>query len=247
VTDPTAEELESALEEYDEFAYPAPDATDIVLAAARRDLARLRAPAAGAPSEAVAELGCFDCGRKYSLGPDLVVPNEDFARIAPNPPDGGVLCPNCMHDRFVKLLGWPSYTAGGIRAVFTSGPFAETEEQRAEREQALDALERELAEKTARVAELEGELNVNMVELIKAARIIRKLESQLAARPALEKTHYVRSREAQGYAYPDCLVCKGEGTVSSRAPEYCGWRWCDCAVTARDAMREPAPKPPEGT
>jgi hypothetical protein len=69
------------------------------------------------------KLGCYDCGRDYTLGPDLVVSNEDWARIAPNPPDGGVLCPNCMHDRFVKILG-NRHTAGGIRAEFMSGPFA---------------------------------------------------------------------------------------------------------------------------
>lgn len=69
------------------------------------------------------ELGCFDCGRKYSLGPDLVVSDADFARIAPNPPEGGVLCPNCMHDRFAALQGDP-HAAGGILARFTSGPFA---------------------------------------------------------------------------------------------------------------------------
>lgn len=69
------------------------------------------------------ELGCHDCGRKYSLGPDLVVSDEDWAVIAPKPDGGGVLCPNCMHDRFVQVLG-DKHKAGNIRAVFTSGPFA---------------------------------------------------------------------------------------------------------------------------
>lgn len=66
------------------------------------------------------ELGCFDCGRPYSLGPDLVLPNDVWAQIAPNPPDGGVLCPNCIHDRLVALR----MPIGSVRAKFTSGPMA---------------------------------------------------------------------------------------------------------------------------
>jgi hypothetical protein len=222
----------------------------------------VRAPAAGAPSEAVAGLGCFDCGRKYSLGPDLVVPNEDFARIAPNPPDGGVLCPNCMHDRFVKLLGGSSYAAGGIRAVFTSGPFAETEEQRAERERALDTLERELwakdeferdirallddcvpglpamsamdvfhaiggfvaglrgelAEKTARVAELETRLAASSAM---ATARLEALESQLAARPALE---WLTPEEAPRDGAPMLLVDYDERDGSAVYGVFQNWK-----------------------
>lgn len=65
-------------------------------------------------------LACYDCGRRYVKGPDLVVPDADWAKIAPH--DGqGVLCPNCMHDRFVAL-GVPD---GSVRARFKSGPFVE--------------------------------------------------------------------------------------------------------------------------
>jgi hypothetical protein len=69
------------------------------------------------------EIGCSDCGRRYSLGPDLVVSDEDWLRIAPKVDGGGVLCPNCMNDRFAKLQDGP-HEAGNIRAVFTSGPFS---------------------------------------------------------------------------------------------------------------------------
>lgn len=66
-------------------------------------------------------LCCYDCGRRYEKGPDLVVSNEDWNRIAPHESGGGVLCPNCMHDRFVAS-GVP---AGSVRAQFKSGPFAD--------------------------------------------------------------------------------------------------------------------------
>lgn len=65
-------------------------------------------------------LCCYDCGRRYDKGPDLIVSDENWAKIAPH--DGqGVLCPNCMHDRFVAL-GVP---AGSVQARFVSGPFAD--------------------------------------------------------------------------------------------------------------------------
>jgi hypothetical protein len=76
--------------------------------------------------EAVAELqlsrplSCYDCGRRYERGPDLHVSREDWLKVAPMPEGGGVLCPNCMHDRFVAL-GVPS---GSVVATFGSGPFA---------------------------------------------------------------------------------------------------------------------------
>lgn len=67
-------------------------------------------------------LCCYDCGRRYEKGPDLIVSREDWEKIAPT--DGeGVLCPNCMHDRFVAL-GVPT---GSVCARFKSGPFAEPE------------------------------------------------------------------------------------------------------------------------
>lgn len=67
-------------------------------------------------------LSCYDCGRRYEKGPDLCISNEDWKRIAPH--DGqGVLCPNCMHDRFVAL----GVKNGSVRAAFGSGPFAEPE------------------------------------------------------------------------------------------------------------------------
>jgi hypothetical protein len=55
VTDPTAKELAEAIEHVASYLSETscPD-DDLVLGAARRELARLRAPAAGAPSEAVA-------------------------------------------------------------------------------------------------------------------------------------------------------------------------------------------------
>lgn len=64
------------------------------------------------------ELGCTDCGRPYSRGPDLVVSDDDWQRIAPRPDGGGVLCPNCMNDRFEQI------GATAVAARFTSGPFA---------------------------------------------------------------------------------------------------------------------------
>lgn len=39
-------------------------------------------------------LGCLDCGKPYRDFPDLIIDNDAFAKIAPNPPDGGILCPN---------------------------------------------------------------------------------------------------------------------------------------------------------
>lgn len=63
-------------------------------------------------------LGCYDCGKPYGQFPDLIIDNDAFARIAPNPPDGGILCPNCINDRLVD--------AGleNVSAKFTSGPMS---------------------------------------------------------------------------------------------------------------------------
>lgn len=69
----------------------------------------------------MAELLCDGgCGRPYLKGPDLVVSNEDWLKIAPRPDGGGVLCPNCMNDAFERLGVAP----GSIKAKFTSGPFS---------------------------------------------------------------------------------------------------------------------------
>ncbi len=63
---------------------------------------------------------CADCGEPYGSDrfPDLVIDNAGFAAIAPRPPDGGLLCPNCLIARLA---------AAGLRGVpfkFTTGPLA---------------------------------------------------------------------------------------------------------------------------
>lgn len=67
-------------------------------------------------------LGCYDCGEQYGSPrfPDLIIDNEAFAQIAPNPPDGGLLCPNCICARL---------EAKGIECNgrFTSGPLMAVE------------------------------------------------------------------------------------------------------------------------
>lgn len=71
------------------------------------------------PEAFLGGLCCYDCGRPYEKGPDLVVSDEDWQRIAPgNKP--ALLCPNCMNDRFEALGVEP----GSIKATFRSGPFA---------------------------------------------------------------------------------------------------------------------------
>jgi len=85
-----------------------------------RDEFRAALTAALATPAPPAGLGCYDCGRLYEKGPDLVLSNEDWTKIAPQPPTAGVLCPNCMNDRFEALGVEP----GSIPAKFTSGPFA---------------------------------------------------------------------------------------------------------------------------
>lgn len=61
---------------------------------------------------------CDDCQRPYGDEhgfPDLVVPDDVWAKIAPH---GGLLCPSCMC--------WRAHAAGVTgRAVFRSGPFCE--------------------------------------------------------------------------------------------------------------------------
>ena len=60
---------------------------------------------------------CFDCGRRYGdeYGfPDLIVPDDVWAKIAPDE-GNGLLCPSCMCRRLYLV---------GIRCKgrFTSGP-----------------------------------------------------------------------------------------------------------------------------
>lgn len=63
-------------------------------------------------------LGCYDCGRPYAKGPDLVIPDKIWNQIAPKPGGGGVLCPNCINDR-LEAKGFEN-----VPAIFTSGPMA---------------------------------------------------------------------------------------------------------------------------
>lgn len=67
------------------------------------------------------KLGCLDCGEPYGSPrfPDLIIDNEAFSAIAPNPPDGGLLCPNCICAR-LHFAG-----LSGVTGRFTSGPIAE--------------------------------------------------------------------------------------------------------------------------
>lgn len=64
---------------------------------------------------------CMDCGRKYGDEhgfPDLVVPNDVWARISPTGDEGGLLCPSCVCRRL--------YDAGiQTTGRFTSGPLCE--------------------------------------------------------------------------------------------------------------------------
>lgn len=68
-------------------------------------------------------LGCVDCGELYGgpRFPDLVIDDESFAKVAPNPPDGGLICPNCLNAR-LEVAGM-----FGVRAVFMSGAMVNDE------------------------------------------------------------------------------------------------------------------------
>lgn len=77
-------------------------------------------------------LGCGDCGRAYSLGPDLVVPDDVWERISPSGDEGGTLCPNCIHDRLVAQ----GFEYASVPAAFTSGPMANPEWKKPIREAA---------------------------------------------------------------------------------------------------------------
>lgn len=66
-------------------------------------------------------LRCYDCGRLYAKGPDLIIDDDAWKAIAPH--DGeGVLCPNCIHDRLVAA----GFEDGSVRASFKSGPMGES-------------------------------------------------------------------------------------------------------------------------
>lgn len=71
-----------------------------------------------AESTTSGSLGCADCGRSYAKGPDLVIPDETWKRISPTGDEGGILCPNCIHDRLVAR------GLENVPARFTSGPMA---------------------------------------------------------------------------------------------------------------------------
>jgi hypothetical protein len=68
------------------------------------------------------ELGCFDCDRPYSKGPDLVIDDKAWAAITRD--GAAILCPNCIHDR----LEAASIPAGSVLGFFTSGPMALSEQ-----------------------------------------------------------------------------------------------------------------------
>jgi hypothetical protein len=62
---------------------------------------------------------CYDCGRHYGdeYGfPDLVLPNDVWAKISPRGDEGGLLCPSCICRR-AHALGM-----SGVPAVWASGP-----------------------------------------------------------------------------------------------------------------------------
>lgn len=61
--------------------------------------------------------GCADCGREYgSAGfPDMIIPDDDWLRIAPQEDGGGLLCPSCMIARIaIEGIECP--------AAFMNGP-----------------------------------------------------------------------------------------------------------------------------
>lgn len=71
------------------------------------------------------KLGCLDCGEPYGSPrfPDLIIDDAAFAKISPNPPDGGLLCPNCINARLERA------GLANVIARFTSGPMASLKEQ----------------------------------------------------------------------------------------------------------------------
>ena len=67
---------------------------------------------------------CEDCRRPYGdeYGfPDLVVPNDVWAKVSPTEDEGGLLCPSC--------LCAAAYRSGvKCEAKFRSGPFSDAVE-----------------------------------------------------------------------------------------------------------------------
>jgi hypothetical protein len=62
---------------------------------------------------------CYDCGRHYGdeYGfPDLVLPNDVWAKISPRGDEGGLLCPSCICRR-AHALGMSD-----VPAMWASGP-----------------------------------------------------------------------------------------------------------------------------
>jgi hypothetical protein len=62
---------------------------------------------------------CYDCGRRYGdvYGfPDLVLPNDLWAKISPSGDEGGLLCPSCICRR-AHALGMSD-----VPAMWGSGP-----------------------------------------------------------------------------------------------------------------------------
>ena len=63
---------------------------------------------------------CYDCKRPYGDEhgfPDLVVPDDVWAKISPTGDEGGLLCPSCMCRRAADI------GLEHVAAVFRSGPF----------------------------------------------------------------------------------------------------------------------------
>lgn len=61
---------------------------------------------------------CADCTRLYSAGFDIVIPDAAWEKISPRGNGGGLLCPNCMHDRLVAA----GFDVGGAPGIIASGP-----------------------------------------------------------------------------------------------------------------------------
>jgi hypothetical protein len=49
---------------------------------------------------------CADCGMEYGTFPDLILPDDVWARIAPREGKYGILCPTCIAKRLDKIGLW---------------------------------------------------------------------------------------------------------------------------------------------
>lgn len=49
---------------------------------------------------------CADCGMEYGTFPDMILPDDVWARIAPNEGGNGILCPTCIAKRLDKIGLW---------------------------------------------------------------------------------------------------------------------------------------------